>query len=528
MRHGSWAKSHARKKLDEARHGRATAGVALAYRDLLSSLLAHRNPFNTPSAINIRKITEKIHSSHIFRELVEKTAAFISNTMTVVKSPTKSTGDWSGGTGVLPGRDALGPIFLMATTPCFSIIFFHVCAYMHGDFWEFGVMCVSQGFFSTLYSIWPNPWDIQVWKMIGSFMAFELALLRLLPGRRFEATLTPNGNRPVYTANGMAAYLTTLGTMLVLAYLDIFNPAIIYDNFGKILSSMNVFALSFCVMLCIKGYVAPSSTDSGTTGSLIQDFYWGMELYPRIFDIDVKMFTNCRSGMMFWAVAVTAFCYKNMELHDGQLQIGMAVSVCLQLIYISKFFHWEMGYMCSMDIQHDRAGYYICWGCLVWVPAVYTSQAFYLTNSAPDLSLGAAAVIFILGFLCIAINYDSDRQRYLFRQSNGQCTIWGHAPKMIVAKYESNGVTKQSLLLVDGWWQISRHFHYVPEILASFFWSVSAMNSGFIAPYFYVIYLTILLTDRAFRDDDRCQKKYGKYWTEYCEAVPYKIVPGVV
>lgn len=41
------------------------------------------------------------------------------------------------------------------------------------------------------------------------------------------------------------------------------------------------------------------------------------------------------------------------------------VSVVLQLTYITKFFHWEMGYMNSMDIQHDRAGFYLCWGCLV-------------------------------------------------------------------------------------------------------------------------------------------------------------------
>jgi len=39
-------------------------------------------------------------------------------------------------------------------------------------------------------------------------------------------------------------------------------------------------------------------------------------------------------------------------------------------IYNFKFFLWETGYFNSMDIQHDRAGYYICWGCLVWVPAV--------------------------------------------------------------------------------------------------------------------------------------------------------------
>ena len=37
----------------------------------------------------------------------------------------------------------------------------------------------------------------------------------------------------------------------------------------------------------------------------------------------------------------------------------MMVSVGLQLIYISKFFVWEMGYMRSLDIMHDRAGWMI-------------------------------------------------------------------------------------------------------------------------------------------------------------------------
>ena len=36
---------------------------------------------------------------------------------------------------------------------------------------------------------------------------------------------------------------------------------------------------------------------------------------------------------------------------------SMVVSVGLQLVYIAKFFHWEMGYMKSLDIMHDRAGF---------------------------------------------------------------------------------------------------------------------------------------------------------------------------
>ena len=30
-----------------------------------------------------------------------------------------------------------------------------------------------------------------------------------------------------------------------------------------------------------------------------------------------------------------------------------------------QFFVWETGYWGSMDITHDRAGFYLCWGCLV-------------------------------------------------------------------------------------------------------------------------------------------------------------------
>lgn len=42
-----------------------------------------------------------------------------------------------------------------------------------------------------------------------------------------------------------------------------------------------------------------------------------------------------------------------------------------------------------------------------------------------------------------------------------------------------------------------------------------------------VFFLTILLCDRALRDDDRCNSKYGSYWAQYRKLVPYKMVPGI-
>ncbi|GLU21433.1 hypothetical protein SLE2022_375710 [Rubroshorea leprosula] len=138
-----------------------------------------------------------------------------------------------------------------------------------------------------------------------------------------------------------------------------------------------------------------------------------------------------------------------------------------------------------------------------------------------------AVCTLLAGILCIYINYDCDRQRQEFRQTNGRCLIWGKAPSKIVASYTTtSGETKTRLLLTSGWWGLSRHFHYVPEILAAFFWTVPALFNHFL-PYFYVVFLTILLINRAKRDDDRCRSKYGKYWKLYCEKVPYKILPGV-
>jgi 7-dehydrocholesterol reductase len=43
-----------------------------------------------------------------------------------------------------------------------------------------------------------------------------------------------------------------------------------------------------------------------------------------------------------------------------------------------------------------------------------------------------------------------------------------------------------------------------------------------------VIFLTVLLTDRALRDDNRCATKYGEDWKKYCAIVRFRILPGIL
>lgn len=51
----------------------------------------------------------------------------------------------------------------------------------------------------------------------------------------------------------------------------------------------------------------------------------GTELYPRVFGADIKMFTNCRFGMMYWAVGAVIYAYAQQTMY-GSVSSSMAVS----------------------------------------------------------------------------------------------------------------------------------------------------------------------------------------------------------
>jgi 7-dehydrocholesterol reductase len=426
-------------------------------------------------------------------------------------------------------RQTLVPLFLILVCPPTVFLFWYTNTALDGSFMKLGALFAQNGVWPTIKEIWAPYFfgSAAAWKILGVFALTELILMRVLPGKPYQGPITPAGNIPLYKANGLLAYGTTLGLFYLGAYyFRLFSPTILYDHFPELLGALNLFSLVFCLFLLIKGYWFPSSTDSGSSGNLIFDYYWGTELYPRILGWDVKMFTNCRFGMMGWPLLLWSFAAKQEQLYG--LSDSMLVAVALQFIYITKFFTWETGYLRSLDIMHDRAGYYICWGCLVWVPGIYTSPSLYLVHHPNALGSFWAITIFILGTLCILINYMADRQRQLVRSTQGRCVIWGKAPLLTHARYTTErGEKKENLLLASGWWGVARHFHYVPEVLGAFFWSVPALFHNFL-PYFYVVFLTVLLIDRAFRDDQRCANKYGEDWELYCRYVPYKIIPFVI
>ena len=256
------------------------------------------------------------------------------------------------------------------------------------------------------------------------------------------------------------------------------------------------------------------------------EFYSGLEVHPKFLGIQLKQLTNCRFGLLAWELLVVNFFVAGF-LRNG-FNFGHLVCVFLQTVYLAKFYWWETGYFSTLDITLDRAGYYICWGCIVFVPSLYTYTSYYLVAHPPLISNIGSTFCLLLGLISIALNYRADWEKEYFRScSSGNCKLWGEQVTFIKAHYLTpDGKEKSSLLLTSGMWGSSRHLNYVFELLLAFSWSLPGLGLG-IGPFFYFIFLTVLLVHRVFRDEEKCSAKYGKYYEQYCQAVPYRLIPGV-
>ena len=278
---------------------------------------------------------------------------------------------------------------LLVLCPVFGLLFVYIIIQLKGNVLELGTMISQEGLYSTYRKIFLNHifGSRKAWTMIGTLAIFELILMRLLPGKSVQGPVTPKGNVPVYKANGFLSFVVTMCTFNALALSGLFNPADIYDNFIDIIGGLTFASLIFVLVLYFKGRYAPSSTDNSVSGYFLFDYFWGTELHPNIFGWDVKMFTNCRFGMMGWGLLVLSYAYKQHSL--GLLSDSMIVSVGIQLVYVAKFFHWEMGYMKSLDIMHDRAGFYIVSLCRLanYVCVRTISKVFGFVHALSDSEL---------------------------------------------------------------------------------------------------------------------------------------------
>jgi protein-S-isoprenylcysteine O-methyltransferase Ste14 len=335
------------------------------------------------------------------------------------------------------------------------------------------------------------------------------------PGKWVEGTPLSDGTKLKYKLNGWVTWWATWIVLGAMVYFKVFSASALYEQFGPLLTTINIFTWVFCL------YLYYSRRWSGKTeqisGNAMYDYWMGTCLNPRIGTFDLKLFCEARPGLIGWVAINLSLAAKQYEMH-GYVTLPMILVCAFHFLYIADYYYHEEAILTTWDIRHENFGYMLCWGDLVWVPFTYTIQAFYLIQHTHSLPIWGAVLIVLLNMAGYFIFRSVNIQKHRFRR-NPERPIWGKPPEFIKTK-------KGTLLLVSGWWGLARHMNYMGDLMMALAWCLPCLF-GHAIPYFYITYFTILLVHRERRDNDKCAERYGEDWETYTKRVKWRIVPGI-
>jgi 7-dehydrocholesterol reductase len=340
--------------------------------------------------------------------------------------------------------------------------------------------------------------------------------------------MTPSGKRLWYNVNGLQAWVISHIIFFISAFwFEFFPPTIIFDNWGQLFVIANIVGYSLAIYVYIKAYFFPSfPEDRKFSGNAIYDFFMGIELNPRIGPIDLKLFFNGRPGIVAWTIINISFAAAQYS-RFGYITNSMLLVNLFHGLYVLYFFWKESWYLNTIDIHHDHFGWMLAWGDNVWLPYMYTLQGLFLVFHPVQLSVPYMIFVLAIGIIGLYIFISSNNQKDRFRRKDGNIDVLGKKAEYIKCEYRTqDGHVRHSKLLTSGWWGMARHMNYTGDLLFSLAYSL-ACGFGYLFPYFYFIFMTILLVHRCIRDEHRCRHKYGQAWVDYCNRVPYRLIPGV-
>ncbi|CAI5531010.1 unnamed protein product [Closterium sp. Naga37s-1] len=166
-------------------------------------------------------------------------------------------------------------------------------------------------------------------------------------------------------------------------------------------------------------------------------------------------------------------------------------------IYVLDYFWFEEYMTSTWDIIAENFGFMLVFGDLIWIPFTFSVQAWWLlahgtarNSIAATVSLPFAittVAVFVVGY---AVFRGANRQKHIFKH-DPTAKIWGKTPRVVGSR-----------LLVSGYWGIARHCNYLGDLMLALSYSLPCAFYS-LCPYFYPIYLLILLLWRERRDEAR-------------------------
>lgn len=186
------------------------------------------------------------------------------------------------------------------------------------------------------------------------FVFVLFALTKLLPGKQQQGEPLPPDykKRLMYKIN---AFLTLCVASVVLYALwsyGVYEPAEFITEYWSIV----VVALMWSAFLTVAHYVSARVRGvAETSGNLLVDLWCGVELNPRLFGVDLKMFAY-RPGMMGYLLINLAALHRHYQLH-GTISDAMILFQFFSGYYCVDFFWFEQVVLPIYDIIEERWGF---------------------------------------------------------------------------------------------------------------------------------------------------------------------------
>ena len=189
------------------------------------------------------------------------------------------------------------------------------------------------------------------------------------------------------------------------------------------------------------------------------------------------------------------------------------------------------------DMYYEKWGFMLIFWNLAGVPLSYCHCSIYLANHLESISdWGMLApyrypllVLLFTSYLFMYWIWDTtNSQKNRFRAASRGTPVtrktFPQLPWQTVENPRTIKTTAGDEILADGWYGKARKIHYTCDLYFALTWGlITGFNSPF--PWFYPVFFFCMICHRAWRDVQRCRRKYGESWTEYEKMVPYLFIP---
>ncbi|PSR97338.1 ergosterol biosynthesis ERG4/ERG24 family-domain-containing protein [Coniella lustricola] len=292
-------------------------------------------------------------------------------------------------------------------------------------------------------------------------------------------------------------------------------------------------------------------------GSL-DEFFLGRALNPRfhvtlagqrrVVDVKMALYIVGAVHLELNVLSCVAAHYK-ISLSSSALPFspGLLLAAMLLTWFVSEYLYWENVHLYTYDIFAERIGFKLVWGCMCFYPFFYpigiiAGVTLPLTSHHQSIVYNTfATAVFFSGW---GLSRGANLQKYRFKKKQASfssnsppATAENESPTIAKPTQQTSKVIKSQdgtqVLYCGGLWAIARHINYVGEVLEAVGIALAVVGGQSPTtiqtslPWLYPLYYVGLLVARERDDDARCKEKYGKLWDEYCQRVPYRLVPFV-